>query len=178
MKLKTLLYGILLTACLITTPYSQAAAYIKFDGIDGEATDAQHDKWIDVLSTDWGIAMERDAASGLPTGKRQHKPVSVTKPLDKASPKLMEAITTGRFYPTVTIHLTRQIGDSTVTYLEYELKSVSVTSWSTSGDADDRPTEEVSLNYEEIIMTYSEYDESGQLKGKVEASWKLEEGTR
>lgn len=27
-----------------------------------------------------------DAASGLPTGKRQHKPVSVTKPIDKASP--------------------------------------------------------------------------------------------
>jgi len=33
------------------------------------------------------VAKERDAASGLPTGKRQHKPVSVDKRIDKASPK-------------------------------------------------------------------------------------------
>jgi hypothetical protein len=29
----------------------------------------------------------RDAASGMPTGKRQHNPISVTKEVDKASPK-------------------------------------------------------------------------------------------
>jgi len=28
----------------------------------------------------------RDAASGLPTGKRQHKPVNVTKPKSKSTP--------------------------------------------------------------------------------------------
>ena len=32
----------------------------------------------------------RDAASGLPTGKRQHKPVSVTAPIDKSTPILMK----------------------------------------------------------------------------------------
>ncbi|MCB2047736.1 MAG: type VI secretion system tube protein Hcp [Novosphingobium sp.] len=30
----------------------------------------------------------RDAASGLPTGKRQHKPMTVTKEVDKSSPML------------------------------------------------------------------------------------------
>jgi hypothetical protein len=29
----------------------------------------------------------RDAASGMASGKRQHKPVSVTKPVDKATPR-------------------------------------------------------------------------------------------
>ena len=29
------------------------------------------------------VESPRDAASGLPTGKRQHKPVTVTKPIDK-----------------------------------------------------------------------------------------------
>ena len=29
------------------------AAFVKFDGVDGEATDANHDKWIDVLSVRW-----------------------------------------------------------------------------------------------------------------------------
>ena len=30
------------------------AAFAKYDGIDGEAIDVNHDKWIDVLSIDWG----------------------------------------------------------------------------------------------------------------------------
>ncbi len=34
-------------------------------------------------------ALARDAASGLPTGKRMHKPIVITKETDKASPKLM-----------------------------------------------------------------------------------------
>ena len=32
------------------------------------------------------VVAPRDAASGLPTGKRQHKPVVVTKPLDNTAP--------------------------------------------------------------------------------------------
>ena len=35
------------------------------------------------------IVVERDAASGLPTGKRMHKPFVFTKTIDKATPVLM-----------------------------------------------------------------------------------------
>jgi hypothetical protein len=38
------------------------------------------------------VKSPRDAASGLPTGKRQHQPVSVTKEMDKSSPKLAETV--------------------------------------------------------------------------------------
>lgn len=34
------------------------------------------------------VVSPRDAASGLPTGKRQHKPMVITKELDKSSPVL------------------------------------------------------------------------------------------
>lgn len=34
------------------------------------------------------IKSPRDAASGLATGKRQHKPMTITKQLDKSSPQL------------------------------------------------------------------------------------------
>jgi hypothetical protein len=36
------------------------------------------------------VNQPRDAASGLPTGKREHKPVNITKPMDKASPLLVK----------------------------------------------------------------------------------------
>jgi hypothetical protein len=46
-----------------------------------------------VQGSQWGAGPAKqvggssgDAASGLPTGKRQHKPLQVTKPVDKASP--------------------------------------------------------------------------------------------
>jgi hypothetical protein len=62
------------------------------------------DKWTDVvyLSSDSDTPSELgrtltsngdgsgDAASGLPTGKRQHKPVNTTKPVDKSMPGLMK----------------------------------------------------------------------------------------
>ena len=116
---------ILLTFVLLTlSAVAHSAAYIKFDGIDGEskaveearagyatlsskhpklhAADGQErtlgngyflredGRLLEVKNgrTRW-ISSPRDAASGLPTGKRQHKPVSVTKPVDKATPLLL-----------------------------------------------------------------------------------------
>lgn len=102
-----------------------AAAYIKFDGVDGEskaiqeasrgydqlatsrakvqAADGQEGRLSDgyylredgrLLEVKQGrtrwISQPRDAASGLATGKRQHKPVTVTKPVDKATPLLID----------------------------------------------------------------------------------------
>lgn len=76
-------------------------------GATEQAGDKDHDKWIDVLSwstpqpvekarvaerlrhRDRAVSSEaatRDAASGMASGKRQHKPLTVTKPIDKASP--------------------------------------------------------------------------------------------
>jgi len=43
----------------------------------------------------FGGLCHADAASGLPTGKRQHKPVAITKPIDKATPMLAGAASTG-----------------------------------------------------------------------------------
>jgi type VI secretion system secreted protein Hcp len=53
------------------------------------------------------IVSPRDAASGLPTGKRQHKPLVITKPIDKSSPKLMQALFTNENLTEVVITLLR-----------------------------------------------------------------------
>jgi len=38
------------------------------------------------------IISPRDAASGLPTGKRQHQPLTIVKEVDKSSPQLWSAL--------------------------------------------------------------------------------------
>ena len=50
---------------------------------------------VDVLALTHEIISPRDAASGLPTGKRQHKPFTITKPVDKSSPLLFESLVKG-----------------------------------------------------------------------------------
>ena len=55
-----------------------------------------------------------------------------------------------------------------------------VTSYSIGGSAqsDPVPTETLSLNFEEIKVTYTEFGETGQAKGNVEYTWKVEEGVK
>ncbi len=74
----------LILSCLFASSLL-GASYIKFDGVEGESKDKAHEGWIDVLSVSQ-ISVPRDAASGMATGKRQHKPVTITKRIDKASP--------------------------------------------------------------------------------------------
>ena len=39
--------------------------------------------------TDTTVIVERDPSAGLPTGKRVHKPLVITKEIDTATPTLM-----------------------------------------------------------------------------------------
>ena len=105
--------------------------------------------------------------------------ITCTKELDKASPKLAESVCKGKVFPKVEIHLTASITDAgRVTYYAYELKNVMVSSYnvSGSGQSEDVPVEDWSLNFEEIKVTYTENDSKGKKKGNVEYTWKVEEG--
>jgi type VI protein secretion system component Hcp len=62
-------------------PASAASDYLlEIDGIEGETTAAAPAKSIEISSFSWGMSQAviapRDAASGMATGKRQHKPLS------------------------------------------------------------------------------------------------------
>jgi type VI secretion system secreted protein Hcp len=68
-------------------------AYLRMVGqrqgsITGSVTSAPHQGTIKVVATAHEIVSPRDAASGLPTGKRMHKPFIITKELDQSSPLL------------------------------------------------------------------------------------------
>jgi len=70
-----------------------------------------------------------------------------------------------------------ETGKNLVVYLKYELKDVIISSYSVNGESREHaPSETLSLNYEEIKVTYTEVDSKGQKKGKVEYHWKVEEG--
>ena len=66
-------------------------AYLKLKGqksgeVKGSVTQKGRENSIMVIAVEHEIISPRDAASGLPTGKRHHKPLTITKEVDKSSP--------------------------------------------------------------------------------------------
>jgi len=73
-------------------------AYLKLTGktqgeIKGSVTQAGREDSIMVIAYNHEVVSPRDAASGLPTGKRQHKPLTISKEIDKSTPLLMNVLT-------------------------------------------------------------------------------------
>ncbi len=72
-------------------------AYLKLKGqtqgeIKGSVTQKGREGKIMVIAVSHEIMSPRDPASGLPTGKRMHKPFVITKELDKSSPLLYNVL--------------------------------------------------------------------------------------
>jgi type VI secretion system secreted protein Hcp len=59
---------------------------------NGSCTQAGRENKIEIIGWSHELVSPRDAASGLPTGKRQHKPFTVTAQIDKATPLLHKAL--------------------------------------------------------------------------------------
>jgi type VI secretion system secreted protein Hcp len=62
--------------------------------IKGDVTAKGYEGWIEVDDASYAVVSPRDLATGQASGKRQHKPVSVTTPTGKHTPLLFEAVVT------------------------------------------------------------------------------------
>lgn len=156
-----------------------AGMFIKFEGVDGEAQDSSYRGWCNALSFSQGQSLPDGGVVG-PTRQRGNvvfENIVVVKELDKASPKLAEAVCKGTVFPKVEIHLTRSYTNTgLVTYYTYELNNVLIVGYRIggSGYSEHIPTEEISLSFEEIKVTYTEIDEGGRPKGNVVYEWRVE----
>lgn len=156
------------------------AGYMKIEGVEGEAKDKDHKGWSDIISLNQVI--HKPGTGTGPTRRRGDvvlEDILVSKELDKSSPKLAEAVCKGKVFPKVEIHFTASYTDAgRVTYYAYELKNVQVVNYAVNGIAQSEsvPTEDVTMNFEEIKVTYTECDAKGGSKGNVEYTWKVEEG--
>jgi type VI secretion system secreted protein Hcp len=159
-----------------------ATMFIKFEGVDGESQDRDHKNWCDLLSFSQGQKLsDVDSRLGTLIGSGVvMEDAVVTKQLDKASPKLADAVCKGAHLPKVQIHVTRAFPSGRSVFYAYELKDVLITSYHVSGSAESAtlPIEEISLNFDEIKVTYTEYDDAGLKKGNVEYSYKVSTGSR
>jgi type VI secretion system secreted protein Hcp len=137
--------------------------FIKIKDIPGESKDRSHSNEIDILSLLWSNAVQSSRA-GVAGKASPGDLLSVTKYIDKSTPKLFEALATGKHLDEATL-VVRKAGSTPVEYLKYTLQDVMVTSYSTGGSGD-RPTESISFNYGKIEVQYTELNADGT-PGKV-----------
>lgn len=150
---------------------------VKYDGVDGESKYVETDKWSDVISYSWGAHQPGGGATGATRrrGAAVLEDFTLVKNIDKSTPKIQESLMNGKVYPRVDI----------VEYIDglkvwqYVLVNVQVTSFFIGGSSEfeGQDLEQVTINFEEITYTYTEYDAEGNTAGNVEYSWKVEEGT-
>lgn len=180
----TLMSGVILGAILITgfsINDASAAMFATYKDlkeniiIEGESGDANHDKWIDILSLDW--------SSHKKTNKRGTvivEDMRLTMEFEKSTPKLLEAMNFGKVIPKLEIEQTANFGGSRATYIKYELTNVQVTAFdvNASGNGESPPIVTLSNNFEEYKVTYTEYDGEGNKGGNAETTWKVEKGEK
>lgn len=126
--------------------------------IEGSVTQEGREDSIMVIGTAHGVVSPRDAASGLPTGKRQHNPFTIVKYLDKATPKLYLAWANNELLTNVTLRFYR-IGHSetpehyyTVTLQNARVCGISLEGDNTNGEHKER--EHISFCYQKIIWAW------------------------
>jgi len=78
-------------------------AYLTLKGqkqgnINGSVTQKGRENSILVHAFSQEVVSPRDPASGLATGKRQHKPLLIVKEIDKSSPLLWNALINNEIY--------------------------------------------------------------------------------
>lgn len=173
--LKKMATSVLASVMLLTTASADAAlnAYMKITGqksgqIKGSVTQKGREGSIMVIAVSHSIVSPRDANSGLPTGKRMHKPFVITKELDQASPKLYNALVNNENLSTIEIDFwTPQIKATQGTGQEVQHYTVKLTNANIASIDFKMPN-----NKNPELTRYAEYEEVAFTYEKIEWTWK------
>lgn len=163
-SLLPLLSIVVLTA---TIAFAAQPAYLSITGeiqgqIRGGVTIGGKEGTIEVISLSHEIVSPRDAASGLPTGKRQHKPLTIRKAIDKSSPLLFRALISNENLKTVEfVFYTTDPRGQERPYYRIKLLNASIASIKTAVPDTKDPAlssyplyEDISFTYQKIEWTY------------------------
>ena len=138
--------------------------FLKIDGMKGEATDVNHKDEVELLGWSWGVseALISSGAGGIVGGTPKIGNFVVSKHLDKASPRLLEACLTAKHINEVVLTQRRAAGGK-FSFLTITLKDVLIASLGDSDTgADPRPTENVAFVFSKMIYEYVPQKPSGQ----------------
>lgn len=152
-------------------------AFIKIDGIDGESTDDNHYRWIEILNYNTGLSQKvsstASSAGGASAERADFKEFSFEKELDESTPRLALACADGTHIDNIIIEICRAGGDK-VKFMEYQLSNCIISKVKTaSGGA--FPYDIVDINYGKIRWVYVRQKRAGGgVAGQFATGWDLQ----
>jgi type VI secretion system secreted protein Hcp len=155
--------------------------FLKIAGVDGESEDSKHKNEIQVLSWSWGLSNTASASvgAGAGSGKVNVQDLTVTKYVDKSTPKLLLASCNGSHFDDALLTVRKAGGQNPVEYLKIKLQKVFVSSVSTGGHgSDDRVMETVSFNFGKVNVDYTPQTDKGAAGTAVTMGWDIPGNTK
>ncbi|HEY0303137.1 MAG TPA: type VI secretion system tube protein Hcp [Rhizomicrobium sp.] len=142
---------------------AEVDAFLKLDGIKGEAADAKHSGEIAVLKWDWSLTNTGSAhyGQGMGAGKVQIGDIHILKRVDTSSPILVKACTTGQHIASGKLTV-RKSGGTALEYFKVDLTGILVSSVRPWSDPNNPVLmEDIALNFATFKLTYTPQDEKG-----------------
>lgn len=152
------------------------AIYMKIDGIDGDATQEKHEKWITVHSFQWGVGRGISTAVGSAKGRETSEPsvseVVISKEFDSSSVLLCQEGTVGKEGKTVKLDFCRTDTEA-APYLQIVLTNTLISGYSTSAGGSGSPSESVSLSFTKIEYSATISDEKNKAGTPIKFAYNL-----
>jgi type VI secretion system secreted protein Hcp len=149
--------------------------FLQLDGIKGESKDDKFKESIDILAWSWGVSNSGSAhmGGGQGTGKANFQDISFTKYVDKSTPDIMYACSSGKHVPKATLTV-RKAGDKPLDYMIIKLDDILVSSISTGGGkGEERLTENITLNFAKVSLEYWTQAASGAKDKNALFGWDI-----
>jgi type VI secretion system secreted protein Hcp len=151
--------------------------FLKIDGIDGESQDSKHSKEIDVSSFSWGMAQQGTSATGGGggAGKVKFNDFQILKSIDAATPKLMDACSTGKHIASALLTC-RKAGGSQIDFYTIKFTDVLISGVThqppatvdNSANANNLlPDEQVTINFASYEISYKAQQKDGTAGGAI-----------
>jgi len=150
--------------------------FLKLDGIKGESKDAKHKDEIEILSFSWGATQSGTMAfgGGGGAGKVAFQDFHFVMGINKASPVLLQNCATGKHIKEATL-IARKAGGTQQEYLKIKFSDILVTSYQSGGSSHspEVPTDQISIGFGKIEISYADQKSDGSLNSPTLASWDL-----
>jgi len=135
---------------------------------------------VGIYSVDYGIDIPRDATSGLPTGKRQHHPVTIVKQVGPSTINLLTAVSNNEIISNATLSFFKPDGTGKLAkFLTIELTNATISSYNvssseetaTSGGSTERSQGQIAGAGTSSLTTEARLERISFVFQKIEVTW-------
>ncbi|MFO0819266.1 MAG: type VI secretion system tube protein Hcp [Pirellulales bacterium] len=147
--------------------------YLKLDSIPGESTVNGYAESIELESFSWGASTAPGVVS--PTGSYIQELVALTD-VSQASPRLLEAFSSGQKIPSGRLVAARKIDNELVPFYQVDLKDVTIASLQSRSLNGEIPEEQFSLRFSSLNEIVSSFESPSGPATKYETQLKAPRG--